>query len=317
LHPFVYIRNKLEERRATREQENPADSAARRTTTATVWMAVFTGVLTLLSLLTLGVLKNQLKEMQAGGIDTHALAQASEDAAVAAQQNAQAAASFAQSAEGINRRTSEAVTQFRHLADATTKAAIAAKSGADTAARELELAERPWVDAQMVIDGPFEFNLNGVNVHFKFQLVNTGHSPAVAVNIHPFMVSAFSTGPTAEEARNQTCSGASQTAVKRPGFGVTLFPNHPFEESLSFGMGKDDIAKASQRIPGQIIWPNLVVCIAYRSTFSDRVYHTAYVLDLLKIDSEGNQRVDFKIGEDVDKDHLRFRCSGVNCIAAD
>ena len=147
--------------------------------------------------------------------------------------------------------------------------------------------------------------------------MNTGHSPALATHISPRMTSAFSDGASTNEILAQLWSDTTQQVIRSPGFGVTLFPNHPLEESISFGMGKDDIEKSTNRIPGQITWPSIIICIAYRSTFSDRVYHTGYILDLNKIDSTGAPSVDFTIGENVDKDHLRFKCSVSNCIVAD
>ena len=69
-----YVKHQVYERKVKKEQETPADKAARRSATATVWMAVFTVILAMLSLGTLFILKNQLGEMHSGGIDTHDLA---------------------------------------------------------------------------------------------------------------------------------------------------------------------------------------------------------------------------------------------------
>jgi hypothetical protein len=247
--------------------------------------------------------EDTLSEIKKGGTDTHALA-------VAAGKQADAAKKQSSDTELIAKATQSQATT-------TIAVASAARSSAEISAKELELSERPWVDALMTIDGPFEFNVNGVNVHFKFQLVNTGHSPALATHISPRMTSVFSEGANANDILAQTCSGATREVVQSPGFGVTLFPNRPLEESISFGMGKEDIENASKKIPGQITWPEIVVCIGYRSTFTDKVYHTGYVLDLGRTDATGTPRVDFKIGEDIDKSHLSFRCGVSNCIVAD
>jgi hypothetical protein len=71
------IKRKLHERRAKKQEENPMDKAARRTASATVWIAVFTVILALVSGGTLLILKKQLNEMTAGGVDTHTLAETS------------------------------------------------------------------------------------------------------------------------------------------------------------------------------------------------------------------------------------------------
>jgi hypothetical protein len=67
----------------------------------------------------------------------------------------------------------------------TRKSADAAKSAADTAASQLELAERPWVDANITVNGSISFNENGANVPIKIALKNSGPSPALSVHVRP------------------------------------------------------------------------------------------------------------------------------------
>jgi hypothetical protein len=62
-----YVNRKRYERAAKRENETPADKAARTTATATVWMALFTCLLFLVTAGTYIEIKN-------GGADTHDLA---------------------------------------------------------------------------------------------------------------------------------------------------------------------------------------------------------------------------------------------------
>jgi hypothetical protein len=73
-----YVKRKMQECASKREQETAADKAARITASATKWMAIFTFILAATSGFTIWILKNQLKEMHEGGIDTHALAQSAE-----------------------------------------------------------------------------------------------------------------------------------------------------------------------------------------------------------------------------------------------
>ena len=81
---ITYIKGKLEERKAKRKKENPADKTARLTTQATIWIAMFTVVLAILSGLTWW-------EIRTGGADTHDLAVAAKDQATAAKDLASAA----------------------------------------------------------------------------------------------------------------------------------------------------------------------------------------------------------------------------------
>jgi hypothetical protein len=62
-----YVKRYLHERKSKKETESPADRAARRTATATVWIAVFTVVLAIVGGVT-------LYEVVTGGNDTHTLA---------------------------------------------------------------------------------------------------------------------------------------------------------------------------------------------------------------------------------------------------
>ncbi len=59
------------------------------------------------------------------------------------------------------------------------KSADAADNAAKTAARQLELAERPWIAANIERNGPLTFNVNGANIPIKITMRNTGNSPAL------------------------------------------------------------------------------------------------------------------------------------------
>jgi len=184
----------------------------------------------------------------------------------------------------------------------TKKAADAAESAAKTAASQLELAERPWVDANIALDGPFTFNTNGASIPLKITLRNTGHSPALSVNISPLPLIGHKAVDAANY-REQVSRDAARIATTMPQFGIALFPNVNFEQREEIGIGKEEIEnkKASKDFPDSkfgdvILSPAVVICIAYRPSFnSTSVYHTAYIADLYKIDSvripgDGDQR---------------------------
>jgi hypothetical protein len=63
-----YVKSKMSEYRTKHEKEAPQDRAARLTAAATVSMAIFTLVLTAVSVGTWLILKNQLDEMHSGGL---------------------------------------------------------------------------------------------------------------------------------------------------------------------------------------------------------------------------------------------------------
>ncbi len=202
----------------------------------------------------------------------------------------------------------------------TKKAANAAKRSADTAASQLELAERPWVKAEISINGPFDFNVNGANIHLKFRLLNTGHSPALTTVIEALPVDSYFTGiADPAQYRDQVCRHANDVIQRYPDHGVALFPNSPFEQGGTWTFA--EISKNhgnGSKIPGFIVWPSVVVCIGYRPPFNQTsIYHTSYIFDFIKVDGSNRPSVDFKIGEDVERDRLRLQCHHVNCITAD
>jgi len=238
-----------------------------------------------------------LSETQEGETDTHTLA-------IAAGKQADAAKSQSDNTESIAKAAQAEIAT-------STNSAEAAKNSADTAARELELSERPWVDADVRINGPLAFNVNGANLSILITLRNTGHSPAFNTTINPQLMIIFG-GPDPFQLRNEVCQGAVKQ-VSSYGFGVSLFPNSDFQSPMSVGLGKQDIEKAeasfSGELRGKIVGLNLVVCIAYRPTFNNTsVYTTGYIFDVIEIDKNTNlPGITFPLGEEVGADRLRLQ----------
>jgi hypothetical protein len=182
----------------------------------------------------------------------------------------------------------------------------------------LELAERPWVDANVSIDGPLTYDVNGARFQILITLRNTGRSPAFNTSIHPKMIVTF--GPEeAMKVREQLC-GDAESSVNTMSFGTTLFPDVQFPNHMAVYLAKKDYEDAKRVWKGQlgenIVGPTLVFCIAYRPTFSPAVYKTSYIFDVLRIDKTTNlPQIQFPYGEPIDAEHLRIRL-GVGSIVA-
>src|SRR6185437_11915003 len=111
-------------------------------------------------------------------------------------------------------------------------AADAAKESADTGIKQLELAERPWVDANITLDGPFTFNVNGANITVKIELRNNGHSPAF--NTWATMrglVAPASINP--DQYRDEVCKTVTDQRNK---VGISLFPGVTFQQQFQAGI---------------------------------------------------------------------------------
>jgi hypothetical protein len=173
-----YVKRKYHQRRAKKKHESPADRAARRTASATIWMAVFTVVLATVSGLTLLILKRQLQEMHDGGVDTHKLASSASDQATWTQRLAGSADSqsghmkdLADHMKDQSDRTKDLADQAKIQATESTIAAKAAKSAAETAKEALHISQRAYV---FLGTPTHDFAHNQVNI----PIVNSGHIPS-------------------------------------------------------------------------------------------------------------------------------------------
>jgi len=203
-------------------------------------------------------------------------------------------------------------------------AAKSAKSAADTAAKQFETGERPWVDTDIAIDGPVTWDVNGMNVTVKINATNSGHSPALSVFSSALLLIGTKGTINASNYRSQVCGDAG-TAASHANVGVALFPGRTIERQYGLSVSNEGVeqGKAQKEFPGSkfgnvILGPTLVVCTAYRPTFNTTsIYHTAYLMDLFKLDSKGNIVAMFTIGEDVAADRLRLRFSALGAISAE
>jgi hypothetical protein len=247
-------------------------------------------------------------EIRKNAADTHALA-------VEAGKQAEAALKQSSATDSIAK-----ASQIQARANLDT--AAAAKASADTAVKELELSERPWVDASFSLDGPLSFNVNGANITLKIDLRNTGHSPALSTTISPLTLIGRN-GNNAASYREKVCQDATRMVSTFPRFGVALFPNITLEQKETVTFNSQDIAdipkdQFASHFPGNIISPAVVLCIGYRPTFTaTSIYHTAYILDVFKRQADGTPSDKFKIGEDVDNTHLFLRLHFLDAISAD
>jgi hypothetical protein len=164
------MKSKMREHHAEKHSETPTDRAVRVTANATVWMAIFTAFLFFTSAATVWILRNQLTEMYEGGIDTHALAQASKRQAAAAQ-------SFSTSAEKIKTSMSDAVDkldqQVTKLNSGVQQTSRLARDAEVANANALE-ADRPWIGAVFSIS---DFSAGKTPV-FNVTFQNSGKRPA-------------------------------------------------------------------------------------------------------------------------------------------
>lgn len=196
---------------------------------------------------------------------------------------------------------------------ANQKAADAAARAADASAKELELSERPWVDAAVGINGPFSFDVNGAHLNVLITARNTGHTPALSTTVSPYAMIEFG-GPNPHQFRDQKCRDVAQM-VGTSRSGASLFPGTTIPYPTTVDLSKEDLEKASKQVKGQISFLKLIVCIAYQPAFADKLYTTGYIFDVSRVDEKNLPRIDFAVGQDVDAVHLRLQLGPDSVVA--
>jgi hypothetical protein len=181
--------------------------------------------------------------------------------------------------------------------------AEAAKRAADTAGRELELSERPWVSADLTLVGPLVFDKDGAHVTARLSLKNSGHSPAVRGFYNIDFFAPFLMHPDPRKRRDDLCKNTTGESAlpSNAWLSKTWFPGDQPPVDIKIGMSERDIHAAMVEIPDALfpnareryginpprppyIFPVVITCIAYRPSFADVQYHTSLVLDLLRRD---------------------------------
>jgi hypothetical protein len=199
---------------------------------------------------------------------------------------------------------------------ANKEAADAAKKAADTASKQLELAQRPWLSWQdLKLTSAFIFDNEGARVGMQALIKNSGNSPAVAVTIDS-EIFLGDPDPAIDE-RERFCKGLSGN---KPTYGQTVFPSTTTQEfEWARVKTKDLNARASPGLGhGRIIGPNIITCIAYRSTFDSTArYYTGAILTVSRSTPE-NPRLSLVItvGENVPLERLIFSFLPVGAIVA-
>jgi hypothetical protein len=165
---------------------------------------------------------------------------------------------------------------------ANREAADAAKSAADTAARQLELTERPWVfikDARVV--SPLRFDADRAQVYFEMVLRNSGPSPAVDVFLYPQLYLLHGEEPAAPLVE-RLCTNKIPKGESRPG--LTVFPETDSPpQRITVQVTRQELANASKHPPGvpAIAGITPVICVWYRPTFNPEARYYSGIQYLL------------------------------------
>ncbi len=184
--------------------------------------------------------------------------------------------------------------------------AKAAKSAADTAVKQLEMSERPWVRFDVRIIGGLKLQADGAILPLRFALKNIGHSPAI--NIFPY-TSSFPTYGRIDPVKKQKEFCDMIKLLGQKGFEHVippLFPEDvPFVQNVTVTINQSDIEKAA---PYDMFVPTIVGCVDYHSSFSSEHYQTPFIYQVLWSDpppANGGLTMGFPV-KDVPLKNLRL-----------
>lgn len=176
---------------------------------------------------------------------------------------------------------------------------LVTKQSADTASRQLELSERPWVSVDFEIVQPLIFDAKGASLGLRVHLKNIGHSVAFKVMFRESLFPVNLTGtfkdiyslPVAEESRMcKPTPWLIQMSSSITGF--RLFPNEDVLQIDNVRAAQEDISKATTWLntpnpkgPLNRVGMMLVGCINYESIFGH--HHTGFLRALGTVQPDG------------------------------
>src|SRR6266545_2296833 len=184
--------------------------------------------------------------------------------------------------------------------------ADAAKSAADTSAKQLEIAERPWISASLSLGGPLVINKDGVRLIVVLSMNVSGHSPATQVRTEVVMFPVFLRHPDPVVKLMEVCKSA-ESNVPIPTFpkdmsqgtrwfSQTFFPGSQPQTATNIGISQSDIESVYAiaggmgfdggfQVPkGRPVEINVVGCVGYRTPLINTQYHTGVIMQLYRVD---------------------------------
>jgi len=180
--------------------------------------------------------------------------------------------------------------------DVNKQSADAAKSASETSAKQLEMAERPWISLNFTVRSGLSFKNGEGRIIIGMIPNNVGHSVAAGVEYELRFIVPFLERPDPASIRDRLCQDLEGRSAlphnKR--FHQTWFPGQQPEVIINLPISAKDIHAGMVDIPRSLfpdsppkptnIWPILIACVAYRPSFVNVRYSTGYIIDLLHVD---------------------------------
>jgi hypothetical protein len=164
--------------------------------------------------------------------------------------------------------------------------ADAAIRQSENAERALIAANRPWVTADISVNGPIVYNVNGVNFTLNFRLKNIGHSPALNVWAEPKVIAPapgiYQTFDPRAELQKVIATLKARPPIPNP-LGFAIFPGDVIDQPITVSINPDELKQITQKV--DFIMPTIIGAIDYRHGFDTKAHETGFIIDIRRADS--------------------------------
>jgi hypothetical protein len=180
---------------------------------------------------------------------------------------------------------------------------------AETAQRQFQASERPWINVTGTANGPFIVTDTHPHLEVQLQIVNYGPSPALDVRYYAEIFLRESPEQSIEREK-EICPQVSTRLVKH-GSGIqvqisggwVIFPHvSPTPDAIIY-MSEQDAIKWKQVGPSNSIMPTMVGCADYQFTFSSAHHQTGFIYELYRSVAGGVIPIDPQQG-DIPRDQV-------------
>jgi len=168
---------------------------------------------------------------------------------------------------------------------------------ADITETQLLASRRPWVDVDISIAGDWDYGAQGATINVRYKTKNYGTTPAVGVYISPNIILWTGGGGIDVIAeQNKICEMGQRNPPINAIGGEVLFPGQESTENSGFHLSKEGIEKSLVAFANvsknfTFIFPHIIGCVSYRSTFDGTVHKTPFIAQITRrgsIDSLDN-----------------------------
>jgi len=179
------------------------------------------------------------------------------------------------------------------------RSAKAAMNQATTSASQLEMSERPWISFVALKDSPLHFDQFGLTLKLKFDLRNTGLTPATHVFTDVEFIPITGDQELFATFKKNACLIAEKDSASSE---VTVFPGADSVEERKFFLGIQNVDKFTSH---GFVMLNVIVCVAYESTDDPSKHYSsgAQIYRLTRITPIGEEGI--VAHQDVPVDDLR------------